>query len=219
MRDDGRMHRALRFVFALLAVLPAACGGGGGSGATGPSGGSTPGPAEPYQPLAVGDHWSYACHFRNPPKPGTFPVANAVNAVQPVGGVKTFAFAVQVVTSPSQISTVTMLLDNDAHGNTVLRGYLANGSVLPVTPTIIVAADPIKGASYDYPAEDGATVTRVFEAFTVTNPTPLGTFPVAVYYESGGTHNYGYTQGKGITEEDHGPNFAYDCLISAIHLR
>jgi hypothetical protein len=48
-----------------------------------------------------------------------------------------------------------------------------------------------------------------------SNPTPLGIFQVAPYFESGGTHNYGYALGTGIVEEDHGPNFQYDCLVTS----
>jgi hypothetical protein len=199
-------------------LMFAACGGGGG-GSPGPGGGTpqpTATPAHFYQPLAVGDTWTYACHFRNPPGPGTFTIANTVTGTQIVAGVQTFAFALAVVTSPSQIATETMLVANDALGNLRLYGYLVGGTVLPVTPTVIVAAHP--SGSYDYPAPDGSTIQRKFVAFTVTNPTPLGVFDVAVYYESNATHNYGYALGKGIMEEDHGPQFQYDCLITSIQL-
>jgi len=207
-------------VFSLLTVVAAACGGGGGGGGTpgqepSPTPTQTPGA---YQPLAVGDRWSYACHFRNPPKQGTFPIANDVSATQAVNGVQTYAFDLQIVTSPSQIATETMLLANDAKADTILYGYLQGGTVLPVTPTVIVPANPTQ-TSYNYPGPDGKLVSRIFKGFTVTNPTPLGTFNVAVYYESGATHNYGYAAGKGIMEEDHGPNFQYDCLITALHLQ
>jgi hypothetical protein len=211
------MKTRLAIAVACFPLL-AACGGGGGGASPAPRPTPTPtiGPVQLYQPLALGDSWTYSCAFRNPPGPGTFTIANQVTGTQVVGGVATYAFALQVVTSPSQIATETMLLANDAQGNVTLYGYLNGGTVLPVTPTVIVAANP--SGSYDYPGPDGKPVTRVFKAFTVTNPTPLGTFNVAVYYESGGTHNYGYALGKGILEEDHGPNFQFDCVITALHL-
>jgi hypothetical protein len=215
------MKQCRAIATALMCGL-AACGGGGGTGGGGgqppPVPTPTPSPLQFYQPLATGDTWKYSCHFRNPPMAGTFPIANRVTGTQMVNGVQTFAFALQVVTSPTQIATQTMLLANDTQGNVTLYGYLASGTVLPVTPTLIVAAAPSTSTPYNYPALGGGTVTRSFAAFTVTNPTPLGTFNVAVYYESGATHNYGYALGKGIMEEDHGPNFRYDCLIGAFHL-
>jgi hypothetical protein len=36
---------------------------------------------------------------------------------------------------------------------------------------------------------------------------------VAAYFESQATHNYGYSLGLGVMEEDHGPQYKYDCLI------
>ena len=203
---------------AILGALLTACGGGGGAGGSAPSTTPSSRPPQLYQPLAVGDSWKYTCHFRNPPGPGTFPIANAVTGMQTVNGVATFALELQIVTSPSKIATETMLVANDAAGNTTLYGYVMGGTVLPVSPAVIVAAAPSTTASYNYTGPNGVTVTRTFVSIGSTNPTPLGVFVVAIYYETGGTHNYGYALGQGIMEEDHGPNFQYDCVINAVHL-
>lgn len=110
------------------------------------------------------------------------------------------------------------LLDNDSTGTTRIYGYLEHGKVRQVPAKSIVVPSPKLGARYDYVGPNGKPVTRVFVGFENTNPTPLGTFWVAPYFESGGTHNYGYTLGKGIMEEDHGPHYQYDCLIEHIVL-
>ncbi len=165
-----------------------------------------------YQPLAVGDSWSYACT-------GGFTVTNAIGRTATVGAQTTYAFAVQIPSSPTSSTTETMLLANDAAGNTVLYGYLIGTTVTPVTPTTIVAAAPVLNASFDYPAPGGGTVTRTFVGFENSNRTPYGgVYAVAPYFESGGTHNYGYALGAGIVEEDHGPHFEFDCLLSALTL-
>ncbi len=52
-------------VVAGLCALLAACGGGGGGGTPGPKP-SPPAPAY-YQPLAVGDTWTYTCHNTHNP--------------------------------------------------------------------------------------------------------------------------------------------------------
>ncbi len=107
---------------------------------------------------------------------------------------------------------------NDSAGSTLIYGYLVNGQVQGFAPTIVVAAAPAMGASYDYPAQGGGTVMRTFVGFESSNPTKLGTFEVAPYFENGGTHNYGYALGYGVVEEDHGPKFEFDCLITNVSL-
>ncbi len=108
------------------------------------------------------------------------------------------------------------MLANDAKGNTSIYGYLVNGTAQPIAAAVLVAANPgLKGTAYDYAAPDGTTITRIYEGMEQSNPTKLGTFTVAPYFESNSTHNYGYALGTGIVEEDHGPNFQYDCLIQS----
>ena len=203
---------------ALLAV--ASCGGGGGGGGTVPTPGPSPTatPLSLYQPLAVGDQWTYACGLRG--QPSTFTIQHSVTGTQTVNGTLTYQFQLQIPSSPTQSVTETMLLANDAQHNLTLYGYLVNGAVQAITPTIIAPQNPVAQTAYDYPDPNGVTVNRVFQSFTATNPTPYhGVYPrVAVYYESGATHNYGYAAGVGIAEEDHGPNFQYDCLLSGLTL-
>ena len=179
----------------------------------------TPAPsAAPYQPLAVGDQWAYACGLRG--QQSTFTITNSVTGTQTINGTTTYQFVLQIPSSPTQISTETMLLANDPQNNLKLYGYLVNGAVQPVSPVVIAPASPVIGGAYNYPAPDGTTISRIFETYTATNPTPYqGVYPrVAVYYESNATHNYGYASGVGIAEEDHGPNFQYDCLLSGLTL-
>ncbi len=202
-------------VFVLAATL-VGCGGGG----SGPSGPPPPGPtptpspaaAPVYQPLAVGDTWTYRCN-------ASFSITNAVTQTVAVGATTTYALAVQIPSSPTASTTETMLVANDAGGNTVLYGYLAGGKAVPVTPATIVSAAPVLDASYDYPGPSGGTVTRTFVGFENSHRTPYGgVYVVAPYFESGGTHNYGYALGVGVVEEDHGPAFEFDCLLSALTL-
>jgi hypothetical protein len=207
--------------YAIFALTLAVAACGGGSNATpAPTGtpGSTPPPAL-YQPLAVGDQWTYACGLRG--QPSTFTIQNSIAATATVAGQTVYEFALQVPSSPAQISTTTMLLANDSQNNLVLYGYVVNGAVQTVNPTVIAGSSPTPGEDFSYPAADGTTVTRTFESFTATNSTPYaGVYPrVAVYYESNATHNYGYDAGLGIAEEDHGPNFQYDCLLSGLTLK
>jgi len=129
-----------------------------------------------------------------------------------VNGQQTFALQMQFPNGPSE----TFLLANDTQGNTTFHGYLVNGTTMPVTPTPYIAANPTPGQAFDYPALGGGTVNRTFTSFTVTNPTALGVFNVAVYDE-GGLPAYGYTQGKGVTEQDH--NFPqFDCTVTSIQI-
>lgn len=212
-------------LFLAAAVLGIAGCGGGGGGSTPPQGPVatptpvvTPTPAPPFQPLALGDSWTYQCHNTQNAGEQPFTIVNAVTGTATVSGTATFAFSIQVPTSPSQIATVVQLLANDAAGNTAIYGYLVAGTPQAVTRTVIVAAAPAVATPYDYPGPSGTTIPRAFVGFENSNPTALGTFRVAPYFESGSTHNYGYAQGTGIVEEDHGPNFQYDCLITAVSL-
>ena len=108
------------------------------------------------------------------------------------------------------------MLGNDKQGNTTFYGYLVNGTAMPVTPTLYVSANPAAGQKFNYPALGGGTIDRVFAEHTVTNPTALGVFNVGVYNE-GGLPAYGYTLGKGVTEQDH--NFPqYDCTVTSIQV-
>jgi hypothetical protein len=67
---------------------------------------------------------------------------------------------------------------------------------------------------YDYRSEKRSKISRVFVGFESTHRTRFGYFWVAPYFESGGLHNYGYNLGRGVMEQDHGPCFKYDCLIT-----
>lgn len=164
-----------------------------------------------YQPLAVGDTWTYTCNHE-------FKIVDRVVGTHRINGHTTYALSLQIPSSPSKSRFVVQLLANDGRGDTWIYGYLIDGKVRPVKRTEIVAASPVKNKHYDYPAPDRGTIERVFKGFEFTNKTPLGTFWVAPYFESGGTHNYGYNLGRGVMEEDHGPNYKYDCLIEKIVL-
>jgi len=224
-RRDLRYDPAMTAKPFVVAALLTGCGGGGGS-----SGGGGPTPPPPvvqyYLPLAVGNRWTYTCTYRNPPMAGSFTKTDSVTGTQTVNGVRTYVFALHIVNSPTQIITWNMLLANDAQGNLTLYGYLVNGSVQTITPIVIVAATGTPGKQYTgyyYPAPDGSTVHRYFYGNELTNPTPLGTFRVAAYFENNGswdTRGYGYTLGQGITEDSEAPNVPeqYDCLINSIQL-
>ena len=194
----------IRVAAFVASALLTACGGGGGTGSPSPGATITPPPPSFYLPLAVGNQWTYDCGAG-----GT--KSNTVTQTAQVGGLTAFAYAEQI---PSQSGTTTQiqLLANDVQGNTTLYGYLVNGMVAPVTPTLLIAAAPAVNQQFNYPGPNGSTVPRYFRSFDVTNPTQLGTFQVAVYYESNGLHNYGYTLGVGVTEEDQTP---YDCKITS----
>ncbi len=223
----------LRKVFAGAAlILLAACGGGGsGSGGTAmPLGiGPTPTPnpqANFYEPLALGDSWTYTCKDikgggENGGNP--FTITDSVVGTTTTAGKTVFEFSLQIPQVPStplQIVTEIQLLANDAGGNVTLYGYLINGTVKSVTPTLVVAANPPgqQHKAFNYPGPNGNTIDREYVGFEPSNPTPLGTFEVAPYFESNATHNYGYALGTGIVEEDHGPNFEVDCLVTAVTL-
>ncbi len=204
--------RLARIAFALVLT---GCGGGGSSP------GPNPSPPAPvfYQPLAVGDTWTYTCHNTQNKSEQPYAIQNSVLGTTTVNGQQVFEFSLQVPSSPTQSTTLVQLLANDAQRNTSIYGYLVGGNVQTITPALIVAAAPgAKGTPYNYAAPDGSTISRIFEGIESSNPTPLGTFTVAPYFESGSTHNYGYALGSGIVEEDHGPNFLYDCLITTMTL-
>lgn len=208
-------------IFGVAGASALGCGGGGSTQGPGPAPSVKPGL---YQPLAVGDTWNYTCG----PHPAsafrlaatTFPISDTITQTVTVNGVTTFAMALQIPDSSGTVSTLTELLANDAQGNTSIYGYLNGSTVDAVPPAVIVAANPVLHQAYNYTGPTGSTVPRVFQAFTSSNPTGLGTFPtVAVYYENGGTtDNYGYVPGIGSVEQDHA-NFTYDCVIESDHLR
>ncbi|MGA8576511.1 MAG: hypothetical protein WB609_12620 [Candidatus Cybelea sp.] len=165
-----------------------------------------------YQPLAAGDFWTYTCN-------NFFKIEDRVVGKYDVGKHATFALSVQIPSSPTKSTKVVELLANDVHGNTWIYGYLVAGKVHAVTAREIVAASPVKGKHYNYPAPKGGAIERIFKEFEATNKTPLGTFWVAAYFESNATHNYGYSLGRGVMEQDHGPNYHYDCLIEKYVLK
>jgi hypothetical protein len=213
-----------------LALLFTACGGGGGG-----SGGSLPGPQPSpsptatrfYQPLAVGDTWTYACYLGTPaPGASTFPKTNQILGTATVNGTQTYEYAEQLPSSPTQSTTVIQLLANDAAGNTLIYGYLANPSASPqplASPVVIVAQNPgATGPFYDYSAENGGTVSRLYCCNGPTNPTKFGVYQVSEYFEGSHTmaatrDGYGYALGQGVMEEDHNFNLPsrIDCIITA----
>jgi len=176
-------------------------------------------------PLRDGELWTYACYLGTPtPGASTFPKTNQVIGHTTVGATTVYEYAQQMPTSPTQSTTQIQLLANDANDNTLIYGYMANPTATPevVTPTIIVAANPgPSNAPFDYPGQDGGTVSRVFCCNTVTNETAFGVIPVSAYFD--GSHNvematdgYGYAAGKGVMEEDHEFNQMprIDCVVT-----
>ncbi|MBV8373838.1 MAG: hypothetical protein JOY69_11310, partial [Candidatus Eremiobacteraeota bacterium] len=159
-----------------------------------------------YQPLAVGDSWKYVCNHQ-------FTIVDQVIGTQHVGKRLVYIMSLQIPSSPTKSAFVRQLLANDSSGNTWIYGYMIHHKVKAVTPAKIVVTNPVLNAHYDYPSPTKGTISRVFVGFEYTNKTPLGTFWVAPYFDSGGTHNYGYNLGRGVMEEDHGPKYEFDCLI------
>ncbi len=158
-------------------------------------------------PLTVGNTWSYSCNN------GGGNITDTVTETATVGGQQTYAVAMQFPNAPAQ----TFLLANDTKGNTTFYGYLVNGAVVAEPPTLYVSANPTSSQVFDYTAQDGTRVKRRFASFTVTNQTALGVFNVAVYDEAD-KPAYGYTLGKGVTEQDH--NYPqYDCTVTAIQAK
>jgi hypothetical protein len=179
-----------------------------------------------FQPLAVGDSWTYTCRdIKGGAENGGNPFSFTDRVLRDVKhGPQEFAeFALHVPIVPSKplkIVTELMLLTNDAHGNLWIHGYVVHGKIAIRKRTEIVAAvNPAKYARFDYLGPTGKRVQRFFYGYVPTNPTPLGTFLVADYEESHATNDYGYAYGKGIMEEDHGPNFEVDCLIRNVVLK
>jgi hypothetical protein len=215
--------------FATLALLLDACGGGGGggSGIPGPGPNPSPTPTRFYQPLAVGDTWTYACYLGTPaPGASAFPKTNQILGTVAVNGTQTFEYQEQIPSSPTQSTNVIQLLAHDAAGNTLIYGYMANPSASPqplASPVVIVAQNPgAMGTSYDYPAENGGTVSRAFCCSGPTNPTVFGVYQVNEFVEGShsintATDNYGYAAGQGVMEEDHNFNSPnrIDCIITA----
>jgi len=210
-----------------------ACGGGGGGGGTtvpipSPSPGPSTSPLQ-FQPLRAGDTWTYACYLGTlAPAASTFPKTNQVLGTVTVNGTLAYEYQVEIPTSPTQSTTQIQLLANDAAGDTLIYGYMANptASPEPVAPTVIVAHRPGPDlTTYDYPAEGGGVVSRVFCCTTPTHRTVFGTFTVDAYFDgshvvSSATDGYGYAIGKGVMEEDHNfddpdPSKRVDCLITA----
>lgn len=202
----------MRSIVAIgFVTLLNACGGGAmapyaGTGGTSLSSAAQTGAPSVYQPLKVGDSWSYICNH-------SFSISDHVIGLHHLDNRTVYALSLQIPSSPTKSTHVIQLLANDISGNTRIYGYVVNGKVQPVTPTEIVAAKPVLQKHYDYPSAHGGKVSRIFVGFENTNKTPLGVFRVAPYFESGATHNYGYARGKGVMEQDHGPNYKYDCLI------
>jgi len=165
-----------------------------------------------YQPLAIGDSWTYVCDSK-------FKIADRVTGTYEINGHPVYALSLQIPSSPKKSVEVVELLANDSKGNTWIHGYFIHGKVVPVQDTKIVSVHPILNQHYDFPSPKGRTISRIFVGFEYTHHTKLGTFRVAPYFESGGTHNYGYNLGRGVMEQDHGPNYKYDCLIDKLVLR
>ena len=107
-----------------------------------------------------------------------------------------------------------------------MYGYVANPGASPsplVSPVVIVAQHPgPPGTIYDYPAENGGTVSRAFCCTGPTNPTVFGVFQVSEFVEGShsigtSTDDYGYAAWIGVVEEDHNFNSPsrIDCIITA----
>lgn len=193
--------RAFSTAVVLVVVIGlSACGGGSKTQPPPPLPGQ-----QIYLPLAIGNTWSYDCG-------GGVTITDSVTQTVTVAGQQTFAFQLEFPNAPTQ----TSLLANDAQGNTTLYGYLVNGTAMPVTPAAYISANPEAGEKFDYPAQDGGTVNRVFFGFEPTNPTPLGVFQVAAYNDNGKQDIWGYATGKGIMEQDHG---SFDCKITSFHVQ
>jgi hypothetical protein len=206
-----RVNCMRSIVLAGIGALLCACGRGSVAPyASGP--GSVSENAAPlaatkvYQPLAVGDSWTYICNH-------SFTIADRVIGARRLNQRTVYELSLQIPSSSSKSTHVVQLLGNDRKGNTRIYGYLIGRKVYSVTPTEIVPAKPVLHKHYDYPAPHRGKVSRIFMGFEWTNKTPLGTFWVAPYFENGATHNYGYSLGRGVMEQDHGPQYQYDCLI------
>lgn len=225
----GPMDLARASLIAAVVWL-AACGGAGGGGTVPPG---PPPPAtspKPFLPLKAGDVWTYACVLGTPaPSASTFPKTNQVLGTAMVNGTLTYEYALEVPSSPTQRTTQIQLLADDAAGDTLIYGYMANPTASPApiaSPAVVIAQQPGAGLTpYDYEGESGATVQRVFCCTGQTHPTVFGVFDVDEYFEgshalASATDGYGYAPGVGSVEEDH--NFAdpdpakrIDCLVTS----
>ena len=97
--------------FLTLALLLDACGGGGGAGGSGSLPGPLPSPSPTptrfYQPLAVGDKWTYACYLGTPaPGASAFPKTNQILGTAVVNGTQTFEYQEQIPSSPTRSTNV-----------------------------------------------------------------------------------------------------------------
>jgi len=185
-----------------IALASAGCGGAGlpnGAFAAPSQTAVERGAAGVYQPLGPKDAWTYICNNQ-------FHIVDRVIGTLHVNKRLVYVFSLQVPSSPMKSVYVDQLLANDSGENTWIYGYYMHHKVHTVTSAKIAVQKPVLHAHYDYPAPVRGKISRVFMGFEYTNKTPLGTFWVAPYFESGGTHNYGYSKGRGVMEEDHGPN-------------
>ena len=177
-----------------------------------------------YQPLALKDSWKYSCRdIKGGGENGNHPftIKNAVVGQTTAHGTPVYEFALQVPQVPSKplrVTTIVELLANDASGNVRIYGYLIKGKVYPIPVKAFVAAKPPGEVhkAFDYRGPDGKTIDRIFFGLEQSNKTKYGVFEVAPYFEYQSTHDYGYAKGWGIVEEDHGPNYEVDCLITGI---
>jgi hypothetical protein len=179
-----------------------------------------------YQPLALRDTWKYACRDikgggENGNRP--FNLQNSVVGETIAAGKRVYEFSLavpQVPSKPLRVDTITQLLANDRSGNVRIYGYFIHGKVVRIAPAVFVTAHPPGEThkAFDYRGPRGKIIDRIFFGLEQSNKTKFGTFEVAPYFESHSTHDYGYAKGWGIVEEDHGPNYEVDCLITAIKL-
>lgn len=179
-----------------------------------------------YQPLAEKDRWKYVCRdIKGRGENGNHPfeVENEVVGKTIAGGKALYEFSIaipQVPSKPFRVDKLIELLANDQSGNVRIYGYLIHGKVVRIAPTMFVTAHPPGEThkAFNYRGPHGKIIDRIFFGLEQSNKTKFGTFEVAPYFESHSTHDYGYAKGWGIVEEDHGPNYEVDCLITAIKL-
>jgi hypothetical protein len=175
-----------------------------------------------YQPLGPKDSWTYSCRDikgggENGNRP--FTIRNSVVGQTTIGKTSVYEFALaipQVPSKPLRVKTVIQLLANDRLGNVRIYGFLIHGKLHPIPPALFVTANP-PGEShkaFDYHGANGKTIDRIFFGLEQSNVTKFGVFEVAPYFEDASRHDYGYAKGWGIVEEDHGPNYEVDCLIT-----
>lgn len=217
----------VRVFFYLLPLALAACGTGRYPISAFPveSSNAANGP-HLYQPLALKDTWKYVCRdIKGGGENGNHPfdLQNSVVGETIAAGKRVYEFSLavpQVPSKPLRVVRITQLLANDRAGNVRIYGYLVHGKVVRIVPTVFVTAHPPGEThkAFNYRGPHGKIIDRVFFGLEQSNKTKFGTFEVAPYFESRSTHDYGYAKGWGIVEEDHGPNYEVDCLITAIKL-